>query len=125
MGHDVTSFASGDSMRGRPAHLPQLFCGLDRRTREGPTLYPVACTPQSWAAAAVFLLLQASLGLSIDGSKKQLVFDRPYLPDGILGLWITNLQIDCSRTDLLLERHAGAVRVEVIKRQGELEVVVK
>jgi glycogen debranching enzyme len=105
--------------------LPELFCGLDRRTREGPTLYPVACAPQSWAAAAVFLLLQACLGLSIDGYKKHLVFARPYLPDGIPQLWITNLQIDSTRADLLLERHAGAVRVEVVKKQGDMEVIVK
>jgi glycogen debranching enzyme len=104
--------------------LPELFCGLDRRTREGPTLYPVACAPQSWAAAAVFLLLQACLGLSIDGYKKHLVFARPYLPDGIPQLWITNLQIDSTRADLLLERHAGAVRVEVVKKQGDMEVIV-
>jgi glycogen debranching enzyme len=105
--------------------LPELFCGLDRRTREGPTLYPVACAPQSWAAAAVFLLLQACLGLSIDGCKKHLVFERPCLPDGIPQLWITNLQIDSTRADLLLERHAGAVRVEVVKKQGDMEVIVK
>jgi hypothetical protein len=27
--------------------LPELFCGLERRTREGPTLYLVACAPQA------------------------------------------------------------------------------
>ncbi|MFQ5749734.1 MAG: glycogen debranching N-terminal domain-containing protein, partial [Planctomycetota bacterium] len=32
--------------------LPELFCGFPRRPGEGPTLYPVACSPQSWAAAA-------------------------------------------------------------------------
>src|SRR6185503_4788148 len=48
------------------SRLPELFCGFDRRPGEGPTLYPVACSPQSWAAAAPFLLLQACLGLSID-----------------------------------------------------------
>jgi len=34
--------------------LPELFCGIDRRAGEGPTLYPVACSPQAWAAAAPF-----------------------------------------------------------------------
>src|SRR5205823_2033432 len=42
--------------------LPELFCGFERRAGEGPTLYPVACAPQAWAAAAIFLLLQACLG---------------------------------------------------------------
>ncbi|HEV2211701.1 MAG TPA: amylo-alpha-1,6-glucosidase, partial [Verrucomicrobiae bacterium] len=43
-------------------HLPELFCGFDRRPGEGPTLYPVACLPQAWSAASVFMLLGASLG---------------------------------------------------------------
>ena len=42
--------------------LPELFCGFPRRPGEGPTLYPVACAPQAWAAGAVFMLLQAALG---------------------------------------------------------------
>jgi len=53
-----------------PFHrVPELFCGLPRRPYEGPTHYPVACNPQSWAAAAVFLLLQACLGLHYEGKK--------------------------------------------------------
>jgi glycogen debranching enzyme len=105
--------------------LPELFCGLDRRQAEGPTLYPVACSPQAWSAGAVFMLLQACLGLSIDGSEKRLIFDRPYLPEGIPQLWIKNLRVDRGRTDLFLDRHAGTVRVEVIEKQGDLVVVVK
>lgn len=104
--------------------LPELFCGLDRREGEGPTLYPVACSPQAWAAGAVFLLLQGCLGLSLDGSKKQLVFDRPFLPEGIPQLWIRNLRIGRARTDLVLERHAGTVRLEVLEKQGDMEVVM-
>jgi glycogen debranching enzyme len=105
--------------------LPELFCGLDRREGEGPTLYPVACSPQAWAAGAVFLLLQACLGLSMDGSERQLIFDRPYLPEGIPQLWIKNIRLDRSRADLFLDRHAGTVRVEVIEKQGDMKVVVK
>ena len=72
--------------------LPELFCGLDRRAGEGPTLYPVACSPQAWAAAAPFLILQASLGISIDAEHEQIVFDHPYLPEGIPQLAIDGLR---------------------------------
>ena len=44
--------------------MPELFCGFAREPGEGPTPYPVACAPQAWAAGAVFLLLQACLGLA-------------------------------------------------------------
>ena len=49
----------------------------ERRTGEGPTLYPVACSPQAWAAAAPFLLIQSCLGLRIEGARNRVVFERP------------------------------------------------
>jgi len=29
--------------------LPELYCGFQRGRQRGPTLYPVACSPQAWA----------------------------------------------------------------------------
>ncbi|MGA8428670.1 MAG: amylo-alpha-1,6-glucosidase [Candidatus Sulfotelmatobacter sp.] len=103
--------------------LPELFCGLDRHRGEGPTLYPVACSPQAWAAAAVFLLVQACLGVSIDGVKNRIAFDHPYLPEGIPQLWIKGLRAGTGSIDLFLARRNGAVQVEVPDRQGDVEVV--
>src|SRR5690606_16727720 len=37
--------------------LPELFCGFARTAGDAPTVYPVACTPQAWAAGAPYLLL--------------------------------------------------------------------
>src|SRR5712692_1918436 len=105
--------------------LPELFCGLHRRADEGPTLYPVACSPQSWAAASVFLLLQACLGISIDGNRKQVVLDAPCLPENITELWIKGLELKGSRVDLLLERSTDVVRVHVLDNQGKVDVIVQ
>jgi glycogen debranching enzyme len=105
--------------------LPELICGVDRRTGQGPTLYPVACSPQSWAAGAVFLLLQACLGISVNPHTKRLLFDRPYLPEGIPQLWIRGLEIGDGRISLFLERDNGPVRVEVTDTQGDIGVVMK
>src|SRR6266481_6956165 len=33
-----------------PHRMPELFCGFPKRPGEAPTLYPVACAPQAWAA---------------------------------------------------------------------------
>jgi glycogen debranching enzyme len=60
--------------------VPELFCGFPREAGEGPVLYPVACAPQAWSAASVFLLFQASLGLLIDGVAPKISFVRPSLP---------------------------------------------
>lgn len=104
------------------ARLPELFCGLDRQRGEGPTLYPVACSPQAWAAGAVFLLVQACLGASIRGTMGRVVLDHPYLPDGIPQLWIKGLRTANASVDLFFERRNDEVRFEVTDQQGEVEV---
>jgi glycogen debranching enzyme len=103
--------------------LPELFCGLERRTREGPTLYPVACAPQAWAAGAVFLLLQSCLGLSLNAEKKQIRLDGPYLPEPLSELWIRDLRVGEACVDLFLERRANLVRLQILDKRGEVEVI--
>ena len=103
--------------------LPELFCGLERRHGEGPTLYPVACAPQSWAAASSFLLIQSCLGLSVQGVHNRVIFNRPALPEGIPQLSIRGLRVGDASVDLLFERQIDAVRVQVLEKQGEIEVV--
>ena len=42
--------------------LPELFCGFRARGPIGPALYPVACSPQAWAAAAPSPCCRPALG---------------------------------------------------------------
>ncbi|HXJ89706.1 MAG TPA: amylo-alpha-1,6-glucosidase [Candidatus Binatia bacterium] len=105
--------------------LPELICGVDRREGQGPTLYPVACSPQAWAAGSVFMLLQACLGVTIDARSKRIVFDRPYLPQGIPQLSVRDLRIEDTRISLFMERDTGPVQIQVVEKQGEVAVVVK
>jgi glycogen debranching enzyme len=60
--------------------LPELFCGFERSMGKAPTLYPVACSPQSWASGAALMLLQSCLGLWIDAPARRVVLSRPCLP---------------------------------------------
>jgi glycogen debranching enzyme len=103
--------------------LPELICGFHRRGCEHPTLYPVACAPQAWAAGAVYLLLQASLGLEIDAAGRRVSFSRAVLPDSIDSLQITNLHVGEATVDLLLERHPHDVGVRVLRRTGDVDIV--
>lgn len=103
--------------------LPELFCGVDRRPGEGPTLYPVACSPQAWAAAAPFLILQACLGISINAERKRIVFDDPYLPEGIPTLAISDLRCDGISVDLLLERRNDSVLVHKTGTPSAIEII--
>ena len=103
--------------------LPELFCGFKRRPGEGPTLYPVACAPQAWAAGAVYLLLQACLGLEIDATRRRVTFTRAALPEFLQKVWIRNLTIADASVDLLLERHPQDVGISVLRRDGQVDVI--
>ena len=105
--------------------LPELFCGLKRRTGEAPTLYPVACSPQAWSAASIFLFLQSCLGLAVDGINHTVVLQRPYLPESISQVWIKNLRISGSQIDLFLERSGDTVRVHLLGRQSNVRVTIQ
>jgi glycogen debranching enzyme len=103
--------------------LPELFCGFGRRAGERPTLYPVACSPQAWSAGAVFLLLQAALGLEVNAAQRLVRFTRPRLPSYLAELQIRNLRVAGVSLDLVLERRDTNVGIAVVRRTGAVEIV--
>ena len=105
--------------------LPELFCGFHRRTDAGggPTLYPVACAPQAWAAGAPFLLLRACMGLEIRAPERKLLLTNPVLPVELDHLRIEGLRVADATVDVLLQRHPHGIAVEVLRKEGELEVI--
>jgi glycogen debranching enzyme len=106
------------------SRLPELFCGFRRREGKSPTWYPTACSPQAWAAASVFLLLQSSIGLSIDASTRQIVLRHPVLPPFLERLHIRNLALNSARVDLNLFQSGDGVAATVTRRIGELDVLL-
>jgi glycogen debranching enzyme len=105
------------------ARLPELFCGFTRRPGEGATRYPVACSPQAWAAGSVFMLLQAALGLEIDAPANQVRFRHSQLPEFLDQLVITGLRVGAASVDIAVERQPLGVSVRVLRREGDVEVV--
>jgi glycogen debranching enzyme len=103
--------------------LPELICGFHRRGGESPTLYPVACAPQAWAAGAAYMFLGSCLGLEIDAAARRVWFRRAMLPDRIDWIRLTNLSVLDAKVDLLLTRHAQDVGIEVLRREGDVEVL--
>lgn len=103
--------------------LPELFCGFERRTGEGPTLYPVACSPQSWAAGAVFLLLQACLGLDVQTNPSRVVLRRPMLPDTISTLEIDRLPVGDGQVGFALKRNGASVGVTVLYKSPNIDII--
>jgi glycogen debranching enzyme len=104
---DVFEAANQFSMR-----LPELYCGFARDGAQGPVPYPVACLPQAWASGSVFMLLQATLGIRIDGARREIHIDRPLLPEGIASLRVCALPVGAARIDIEFHRlgdEVGAV----------------
>ena len=104
--------------------LPELFCGFRRRPGKGPTLYPVACLPQSWAAASVFMLLQSCLGLQVNGSNNHLTLNHPQLPECLQQIEIKGIMVGDGEVDLMLRRRGSDVGVEVMRRTSDVGVSV-
>jgi glycogen debranching enzyme len=84
--------------------MPELFCGFARKAGEPPVSYPVACLPQAWSAGSAFMLLQACLGVRIDGFAQEIHIDRPALPEGIDRLALTGLVLGEARVDIVFQR---------------------
>ena len=104
--------------------LPELFCGFHKRPdTQGPTLYPVACAPQAWAAGAVYLLLRSCLGLSVRARERQLCFTKPSIPPGLEEVRIENLKLADAKVDFRVSRRNENIAVEILRQEGEMEIV--
>jgi glycogen debranching enzyme len=103
--------------------LPELICGFPRRPGRGPTLYPVACAPQAWSAGAIFMTLQACLGLSISAKESRLHLYHTALPQALERVEVRNLRIRDSVIDIAFERYAETVGINVLRRSGDVEIL--
>lgn len=91
--------------------LPELFCGFPRAPGEPPIAYPVACLPQAWAAGAVFMMLQACLGLRVDGVQGRIEIRDPQLPAGIDHFSLLRFSLGEEVIDIHFERTARGIEV--------------
>jgi len=98
--------------------LPELFCGFQRQRNRGPTLYPVACSPQAWASASPFSLIEAALGLEVDPHRQQVRFLNPRLPSFVDHVTLRNLALGESSADIMVRRHDHDVSLEVLRTRG-------
>ncbi|MBY0380674.1 MAG: amylo-alpha-1,6-glucosidase [Xanthobacteraceae bacterium] len=104
--------------------LPELFCGFKRSRGQAPTSYPVACSPQAWASATPLALLQACLGFEFDAGRNRIAVVGPALPSFIDAVEIRNLEVNGHRVELGFYRDGLAVRGEVLRNDGNVEVVL-
>ncbi len=108
----------------RNQRMPELYCGFPRGAEEThPVPYPVACSPQAWAAGAIPYALTSLLGLAADAPEGVLRILEPCLPDWISRLQLSGLRVGQALIDLVFERDArGNVQFESSHCTGELRV---
>jgi glycogen debranching enzyme len=104
--------------------LPELFCGFTRRRGEGPTAYPVACSPQAWSVGAVFMLLEACLHMEINAPDKKVLFKNPSLPDFLDTILITGLQLGRERVSLELNRYKDSISLDVSNKTTQWDILL-
>jgi glycogen debranching enzyme len=105
--------------------LPEVFAGFARERYPEPVRYPVACSPQAWAAGALPFLLQTALGLTPDATRHELVIRKPELPDWLGELTVHGLQVGEASVDLRFQRSGAATRVAPLRPHGKLRIRVE
>jgi glycogen debranching enzyme len=103
--------------------LPELFCGFPRKPAQGPTFYPVACSPQAWAAATPLSLVQSCIGLGFDSEANHIIFREPTLPSFLNDLTLHDISVGGGSADIALRRSGRRVVVDVLARRGSVRVV--
>ena len=105
--------------------LPEVFAGFARERYPEPVRYPVACSPQAWAAGALPFMLQTTLGLTPDAIRGELVIRRPSLPDWLGEATVIGLQVGEASIDLHFRRTGKVTHVKTSRKRGKLRVRVE
>lgn len=105
--------------------LPELLCGFPRVKGKAPTLYPVACSPQAWAVGAVFMMLQASLGMKINAAENTITFSHPRLPSFLSEITITNLRLNNKQIALQIRRSNDGYEALMLTPGTDVEIRIE
>lgn len=103
--------------------IPELFCGFRRRPGRGPTLYPAACSPQAWAGAAPFSLIQSMLGLEFRPGEAEIRLNNPMVSASMGSVTLRNVRLGTASADFVVHpRTDGSVALEVLRVRGDLRI---
>ena len=90
-----------------------------------PVSYPIACSPQAWAAGSPYLMLQAMLGLSARAHENLLTINLPQLPTWLNTVEVRNLRVGESTVSMVFRREGEITSFSLLSREGDLRVVME
>ncbi|WP_424768473.1 glycogen debranching N-terminal domain-containing protein [Paenibacillus sp. sgz302251] len=102
--------------------LPELFCGYDD-SLGAPVPYPVACSPQAWAAGTPLTFVQALLGLQPNALTRQIRI-KPSLLQGMNELLVEQMQIGSGVLSLRVTRGINGPEVEILSNLTGYELLI-
>jgi glycogen debranching enzyme len=104
--------------------MPELFCGFARTAFGVPVRYPVACSPQAWAASSWSAFLQAALGVLPFAPHRELRIAEPRLPPWLKWVEVRRLPVGGAQIDLRYERIGDHTAVDVLAMRGNVRVAL-
>jgi glycogen debranching enzyme len=104
---------------------PEMFCGFSREDLPVPVEHPLACRPQAWSGGAPLLMLRSCAGITADAPGGTLYVVQPRLPPWLERLDIIGMRVGQARVDLTLVAREGITAVQVPRKEGTLEVLIK
>ncbi|OMF62171.1 amylo-alpha-1,6-glucosidase [Paenibacillus sp. FSL R5-0490] len=101
--------------------LPELFCGYGAEIGKA-VKYPVACSPQAWAAGTPLVFVQSLLGLFPDSLKKEIQLS-PMLLDEMNTLTVTNIKIGEGTLSVSVSRQGEEIQTAILENTTGFEIV--
>lgn len=110
-------------MRFGDQRPPELFCGFTRDSKfgSGPGEYLVSCSPQAWAAGALFHFLQTLVGVEVRALEGRLRID-PLETCLYRRLRVEGMRVGDGLLDFTVDRRRGGVQVKVDRKPASLEL---
>jgi glycogen debranching enzyme len=105
--------------------LPELFCGFERDGSYRPIDYPVSCSPQAWAAGAIFQLLKTCVNFEPDACNNLLRVVEPSVPEWMEKFTVQGLRVGSAVLGLSFSNHDGASACQVLNKSGKVRVVIE
>jgi glycogen debranching enzyme len=91
--------------------LPELFCGYSSDLGT-PVSYPVACSPQAWAAATPLVFIKAIMGIRLDYAARE-VHIRPSLPADMQRFNVQRMRLGTGHLDVRITRKHNEYLIDI------------
>jgi glycogen debranching enzyme len=105
--------------------LAELYCGFQRREGLPPVPYPVACSPQAWAAAVPLMLVEALMGFNAQAPEGMLSISHPRLPEWLQWMEMENFSVGGAKLKMEFSRNQRHTSFSLIEKNADLRVTIE